>query len=384
MKLEDLALFGASPAFRSPLRATAPTMPEWRKVEATFRAIFARGYFANHGPAVTAFEREFADFLEIDHVVAVTNETIALMVLARALDRPGETLVPAFAPPATGQALAWASMKPRVCDVSPGSGCLTTDLAARAADRTVAILGFHAWGRQCDPDGRLQDLSDRLGVPLIFDASDALGCKDRGRSLAQFGLAAIFSFHETGQLNGGEGGCIVTRDGALAAQLRTLRNFHGQETPGREVSARLNGKMSEAQAALASIGLQDMTGAIGANQTRHAAWQSGLSGIPGLSLETPGAGETRNHHHAALVVDETVLGLPTRLLKHLLAAENVQCADRASWVADGDFPGARTHAGSRLMLPNGQGIGMNEVSRISDILRLAASHAGEIMARLDA
>ena len=68
---------------------------------------------------VRELERRLADYLQVEHCVAMANGTAALEVTARALGLRGEVIVPAFPFIATPHAFSWLNLEPVFCDVVP-------------------------------------------------------------------------------------------------------------------------------------------------------------------------------------------------------------------------------------------------------------------------
>lgn len=390
----ELAIFGAPPLFDTPLHVGQLNLPAWDKIERALRGIFERQWYANHGPLVRELDHAFAGFLGVRHAVAVTNGTVALMILARALEISGEVIVPAFTFPATVQALSWAGLTPVFCDADP----LTHNISAEKVrplitPRTVAILGVHLWGRACDPD-KLQELANEFGLRLIFDACHAICCTHKGRKIGGLGNAEVFSFHATKILNATEGGCITTNDDDLAARLRTIRSFH----PGEKfapVPLRINGKMSEVQAALALLSLDDIHDNAMRNRERHVEYQRVLDGMAGLSLIQYPAGETNNFQYVVVDVDDAVTGLSRDELLELLAAENVICrryfhpgVHRMPPYRDNpnygslDLPVTDALCQRLLILPNGQLISREDIGKIGGLLSSMLAQAPAIKTRL--
>jgi len=394
--MSDLAVFGGTPAFASPVHVAQLNLPDWDKVEHIFRDIFQRRYFANNGPLVRALDDAFAEHLCVDHAVCVANGTIGLMILARALELSGEVIVPAFTFPATVQALSWAGLTPVLCDVDVQTHMITpATVAPLLTECTAGILGVHLWGRACQPEA-LQGVAAQHGLSLFFDACHTVGCTHRGRPFGGFGAGEVFSFHATKIINGPEGGCVTTNDKRLADRLRTMRNFSEAET-FVSVPTRMNGKMSEAQAALALLSLDELPRNVAANKTRYHRYAAGLGDLPGVSLLRYPADEANNFQYVVVDIDEAAAGLQRDTLYSLLAAENVLCrryfypgvhrmhpyAEGSSARAD-DFPVTDRLCGRLLQLPTGQTVSLADVEQICDLLRTMIAHAEEITARYTA
>ena len=112
--------------------------------------------------------------------------------------------------------------------------------------RTKAIVPVHVYGNVCDVDG-FRRLSEKYGVPVIYDAAHAFGVTHGGRSVGLCGDMSMFSLHPTKLFHSCEGGLLVFRDAAVQERLFQLRNFAiKSETECVDVGS--NAKMNELQA----------------------------------------------------------------------------------------------------------------------------------------
>lgn len=394
-RVKDFARFGGVPEFPDPLHVAQVNLPDWEKFEDVFRDIFTRQYYANHGPLVQELDQRFADFVGAKHAVCVTNGTVALMLLAKALDLSGEVIVPAFTFPATVQALQWAGLTPVLCDVDPDAHMLTPEtIAPCITPQTSGILGVHLWGRSCNPE-HLQAFAAERGLVLFFDACHATGCSHNHRRIGTFGSGEAFSFHATKIVNGGEGGCITTNDDTLADHLRTMRSFHSTEK-AVHVPFRMNGKMSEAQAGLALLSLDQFPDNVLANRYRYKDYLQGLESVSGLRLiEMETDGDTNNFQYVVLEVDNEKTALPRDLLLKLLESENVYCRRHfypglhrvfpqlISSGGDQNYEVTEALAGGLLQLPNSQSMTSDHVERVCELIRDMCESADMIREKLN-
>jgi len=322
MSTHDFALFGAPPAFEKPLHAGQLYFPSRGRYEEAFRGIFERQYYTEYGPLNQQLEKKLQQFLGVRHAICVTNETVGLMMLADAMGLSGKVILPGFASIASAQSLSWAGLEPVFCDVCPDTHHIALDRIGMLIGKGVsAILGVHLWGGACAPQA-LAKLAEAHGVQLYFDAAHAFGCAVDGVRIGNFGRAEIFSFHEVNILNATEGGCICTNDDDLAARLRTMRSSAGVGKPV-EVTRTVNGRMSEAQAAVALMSLEDFPANRKNNEVLHQLYEAQLAAIPGLRLVKPTGVNFSNYQYIVCQVDEREFGLSRDLLIALLKAENV-------------------------------------------------------------
>ncbi len=393
--IEDFAFLGGKKAFNHPLHIAQINLPPWEDVKSAFRGIFERRYFANHGPLVRELDHRFAEFVKTEHAVCVTNGTVALMILARALELSGEVIVPAYTFPATVQALSWAGLTPVLCDVDPKTQMVTPEtIEPHITPRTSGILAVHLWGQPCEPEILENFASDR-GLVLFFDACHGIGCSTNSRRIGNFGAGEAFSFHATKVLNGGEGGCITTNNAQLADKLRTIRNFHPSETFA-PVPLRINGKMSEAQAALALLSLKEYPENVAANFHRYEAYRLGLSGIPGVSLLEYNPASDNNYQYIIVEIDEKLAGLHRNIFFELLSAENVICRrhfypgihnmtpySKMASTASSNFTGTDWLCQSSLQLPTSQVMTEQDVKMVCRLVRSIQLLADPIRSKMD-
>ncbi len=376
MKTSENSLPGDSPAFKNPLHVAQVNLPPWEQLESSFRGIFARQYFANNGPLVRELDTAIADTLGVNYAVCVTNGTLAIALLARALELTGDVIVPAFTFPATVQGLLWAGLNPVYCDVDPDTHMLTAALVEPLIDsKTVAVMGVNLWGKVGDISN-LETLCSQHGLALIFDSCHAFACGHGKCMVGGAGRGEAFSFHATKVLNAAEGGCITTNDPEMAARLKTMRCFHPSETFAT-VPLRFNAKMSEAQAALALLSLEQLDANIHANKSRYQAYVSGLKGMPGIRLVEPA--EPGNYQYIVICIDRHDFGLSRDALMYVLAGENILCRRHF-------YPGAHQVVPAKgrlpelpvtellcqtvMQLPNGQQMALNDVNRVCETIRL--------------
>ena len=314
---------------RSPLAARVAPLPvgqlyfpSWDKYEATFRELFDRQYYTNHGPLVQRLEARLAEQLAVRHVVCVTNATIGLLMAIEALQLRGKVIVPSFTFIATAQALSWTGVEPVFCDVDPISHQLDPVAVERLIDAEVsAILAVNLWGDACDAEA-LQAIADRHGISLFFDSAHAMGCSMDGRPIGGSGKLEVFSFHATKVFSSAEGGCITTNDDRLAARLRNIRSSYGAGG-AVDVNRTSNGRMSEAQAAIGLLNLDELPQTLQRNRAIFLQYRAALRGIPGITLHEPKRVNASNHQYIVCQLDPPAFGADRDELLDYLHARRI-------------------------------------------------------------
>jgi len=95
-------------------------------------------------------------------------------------------------------------------------------LPGLVSERTRVIIPVHYGGVGCQMDA-VMDCARRRGIRVVEDAAQALGVFYRDRSLGTFGDLAVLSFHETKNLQCGEGGALIINDRSLIERAEIIR-----------------------------------------------------------------------------------------------------------------------------------------------------------------
>lgn len=384
-RIDDLAVLGGKPFFEQPLYVGRPNLLQKQKILAEIESVLDSYRLTNYGPQVQALEAALSEYLQVPHCIVVSNATLGLMAVLKALELKGEVIVPSFTFPATAHVLPWCGLQPVFCDIDPVSHQLDPDSVRNLiSHRTSAILGVHLWGENADITA-LQALADQHQVRLIFDAAHALGCSYQGQMIGNFGDAEVFSFHATKFVNSLEGGAITTHNADLAAKLRLWINF-GFDQHGVSILPGFNAKMNEVSAVVGLQSLADIPSLLDLNQVRYQAYQTGLADIPQIKLYTYQAQEKRNYQYIILEVhDQSALSRDQ--LHRILQAEGVVCrryfspgCHRLAPYQDlnNDLPATDALSQRVLALPNGTGIDLEQVQAICDLIRFSLTHAQSI------
>ena len=135
------------------------------------------------GEEVAAFERSFADYLGVAHVVGTSSGTSALqLALMAAGIGPGhDVLTVSHTAVATVAAIEQAGARPVLVDIDPARFTLDPDrLAAALTPRTRAIVPVHLYGCPADLDPILA-FAALHGLTVVEDCAQAHGARYRGK-----------------------------------------------------------------------------------------------------------------------------------------------------------------------------------------------------------
>lgn len=243
------------------------------------------------GEECRAFEREFAQWCDSSHAIALANGTLALDLALRALDvgLGDEVVVTPRTFLASVSCVVNAGAKPVFADVDRDSGNITAaTIEAVLSPRTKAVIPVHLAGWPCDMDP-IMTLAERHGFKVIEDCAQAHGSRYKGRSVGTIGHVGAWSFCQDKIITtGGEGGMVTTNDADLWSRMWSFKD-HGKSweavyershPPGfrwLHESFGTNWRMTEMQAAIGRIQLRRLGGWSAAREANAAVLYKALA-----------------------------------------------------------------------------------------------------------
>ncbi len=330
-----------------------------------------------NGPAVAAFEEEFAAFCGAPYAVGMASglDALRLALISGGIEPGDEVIVPAQTFVATLEAVTQAGGKPVLVDVRADDYTIDLDaVEARVGARTRAVMPVHLYGQMADMR-RLCSLADRHGLFVVEDACQAHGATRDGLRSGAAGLAGGFSFYPGKNLGAmGDAGAVVTADEQLAVRLRALRE-HGQTRKYEHTYEGYTARLDTIQAAVLRRKLPLLADW---NESRRAAaryYSEALAGVGDLVLPAISPGSEPVWH---LYVVRT--GDPLALADGLGAVgigtgrhypEPVHLSGAYSWLghAVGDFAVAERIARESLSLPIFPGISERQLETVATCVR---------------
>ncbi|WP_224998101.1 DegT/DnrJ/EryC1/StrS aminotransferase family protein [Cesiribacter sp. SM1] len=228
---------------------TKPFLPPREEYEYYLQGIWKREWLTNNGPLVNELELKLKEYLELKHLLYVSNGTIAIQMAIKALDLKGEIITTPFSYVATTSSIVWEGCCPVFVDIHPKTFNIDpSKIEAAINENTSAILATHVYGNPCDIDA-IQTVADKYSLKVIYDAAHCFGSKYKGKSVFAYGDISTTSFHATKLFHTTEGGAVFTNDPDLLKKMAYLRNF-GHDGPEKFVGVGVNGKNSEFHAAM--------------------------------------------------------------------------------------------------------------------------------------
>jgi perosamine synthetase len=199
---------------------------------------------------------------------------------------------------ATANVVRYCGAQPVFVDIDPRTFNIDPGLIEAAiTPRTKAIMPVHQMGLPCDISAVLA-VAGRHGLPVVEDAACAIGSEIRTggrweRVGRPHGTVACFSFHPRKIVTTGDGGMLTTRDAALGAKFRLLRQHamsvpdtvrHGAKSVIFEEYPEVgfNYRMTDIQAAVGAVQLRRLPGILARRVALAERYTRALADIPGL------------------------------------------------------------------------------------------------------
>ena len=212
------------------------------------------------GDETLCFEREFAEYVGVEHAVAVGSGTEALHITLRAFDvGPGDEVVTvSHTAVATVAAIELCGAQPVLVDIDSKTFTLRPDAVEKAVTpRTKAIIAVHLYGQPADLSA-LRAIATRHGIHLIEDCAQSTGAMYQGRRTGAWGDAGCFSFYPTKNLGAlGDGGMVVTNSAHIARTVRMLREYGWEQRYVSSISG-WNTRLDEVQASVLRVKLRHL------------------------------------------------------------------------------------------------------------------------------
>lgn len=240
------------------------------------------------GPVAEAFEQALADYVGMEHGIAVSSGTAGLHLCIRAMGigKGDEVIVPSFSFIAVANAVRYEQATPVFVDIDPVTLNLDPEkIEAAITPRTRAILVVHTFGCPADMD-RIQEIADHFQLAVLEDACEAIGAEYAERKAGSFGHAAVFAFYPNKQITTGEGGMVITRNADLAARIRALRNQgrYPSDDWFQHTELGYNYRISEISCALGHEQLNRIESILQSRETLARRYTQRLRGNPDLVL----------------------------------------------------------------------------------------------------
>ncbi|MDP2423647.1 MAG: DegT/DnrJ/EryC1/StrS family aminotransferase [Bacteroidales bacterium] len=282
------------------INVTKAYLPPREKLNQYIDRIYKSGWITNNGELVHELEKRLAKHLGVDHLVLVTNGTLALQIAYKTLNLTGEVITTPFSFVATTSSLMWEHLTPVFADIDPATFNIDPKNILKAiTTQTSAVLPVHVFGNGCDIEA-INEICTKYNIKIIYDAAQAFGVKYKDSSIINKGDASILSFHATKIFHTIEGGAIVFREKKHYENAKLLINFGISGYEKVDILG-INAKMNEFQAAIGLCILDDIDDIIAERKKIWERYFQSFENSENLTLQKLNADCSNNYTYFPLV-----------------------------------------------------------------------------------
>ena len=362
------------------ITVTSPLLPDLDEFNELLKEIWSSRWITNNGSFHKQLEMELAKYLKVPYISLFTNGTLPLITALQAMRITGEVITTPYSFVATTHSLWWNGIKPVFVDIDQNTCNINPEkIEAAITPKTTAIMPVHCYGQPCDTEA-IQNIADKYGLKVIYDAAHAFGVDVNGESLLNAGDMSTLSFHATKVYNTVEGGALVTHDEKTKKRIDYLKNF-GFADEVTVVAPGINSKMDEIRAAYGLLNLRQVDAAIAARKKVAEVYKAALKGVTGISFQEETPGVRHNYSYFPIFVDEEAYGMSRDALYFKMKEHNV-LGRRYFYPLISEFstyrglesagaqnlPVATRIANSVICLPMHHALSRDDINRVIDII----------------
>lgn len=290
------------------ITVTSPLLPSLEDFNKYLEDIWQKKWITNNGEYHKRLEAALCEYLKVPYISLFTNGTLPLITALQALEIKGEVITTPYSFVATTHSIWWNGCTPVFVDIDPATGNIDPEkIEAAITPRTTAIMPVHVYGKPCRTD-EIQEIADRHGLKVIYDAAHAFGVEVNGESILKAGDMSTLSFHATKVFNTIEGGAIVMKDAETKNKIDFLKNF-GFADEVTVVGPGINSKMDEVRAAYGLCELEIIDAAIEARHQVAMRYREALRDVEGITFFDDMPGVKHNYSYFPIFVDAEKYGM---------------------------------------------------------------------------
>lgn len=305
-----------------PIYVTSPLLPSLEDFTFLLKEIWESKMLTNNGNFHQKLEEELAKYLKVPYLSLFTNGTLPLITALQAMRITGEVITTPFSFVATTHSLWWNGIKPVFVDIEPETCNLDpSKIEAAITPRTTAIMPVHVYGKPCKTK-EIQEIANKYGLKVIYDAAHAFGVEINGESILNFGDMATLSFHATKVYNTLEGGALVVHDEQTKKRIDYLKNF-GFASETEVVAPGINSKVDEVRAAYGLLNLKQVDHAINSRRKVAIRYRDELQGVKGITFFNDIPGVRHNYSYFPIFINAEEYGMTRDELYFKMKEQNI-------------------------------------------------------------
>ena len=182
---------------KNTITVTSPLLPNLDEFHELLKEIWDSKWITNNGQFHQQLEKALAEYLKVPYISLFTNGTLPLLTALQALRITGEVITTPYSFVATTHSIWWNGCRPVFVDIEESTcGIDPNKIEAAITPKTTAIMPVHCYGKPVNM-GAIQDIADKYGLKVIYDAAHAFGVEINGESVLTKGDMSTLSFHAT-------------------------------------------------------------------------------------------------------------------------------------------------------------------------------------------
>jgi len=327
--MSKLAIDGGEPVRMEPFPGWP--MSDENELQA-LKDVLMSGKWGVNNQNVQEFEDKYAEFMGVEHSIAVTSGTMALTItlIAAGIGRGDEVIIPPYTFTATAGCVFAVNATPVFADIDSDTFNLDPkEMEKVITDKTKAVMPVHIAGGPADMDG-IMEVAKKHNLVVIEDACQAHAAEWCGKKVGGIGDIGCFSFQASKNLCAGEGGIITTNNKELADECWSYHNC-GRVKDGARYEQRGLGANFRMTAWQAAILLAQMERLVEQTETRNRNGlylSEKLSEIEGIEPTRRDEKVTTHAYHLYMFKyhADKFGGAPRARFLEALSAEGIPCS----------------------------------------------------------
>lgn len=304
------------------ITVTTPLLPDLDEFNEMLKEIWKSKWVTNMGQFHAQLEKALCEYLNVPYISLFTNGTLPLLTALQALRITGEVITTPYSFVATTHSIWWNGCRPVFVDIEEETCGIDPDkIEAAITPKTTAIMPVHCYGKPVKMK-RIQEIADKYGLKVIYDAAHAFGVEVNGKSILNAGDMSTLSFHATKVYNTLEGGALVMHDEQTKKRIDYLKNF-GFAGETEVVAPGINSKVDEVRCAYGLLNLKQVDTAIANRQKVAQKYREALRNVPGIRFFDDMSGVRHNYSYFPIFINAEEFGKTRDELYFQMREQNV-------------------------------------------------------------
>lgn len=294
---------------------------------------FDLNWIAPLGNNVDGFERELAEYNDIDNVAVVTSGTAAIHLALKLLnvDEGDTVFCSSLTFVASTNPILYEKATPVLIDAELDTWNMSPQALKRALEDAKeqgklpkAVIVVHIFGQSAQMN-EIVAICNEYNVPIIEDAAESLGSTYHGKKSGTFGKFGVFSFNGNKIITTSGGGALISNDQAAIERAKFLAQQARDPAVHYEHSEiGYNYRMSNIIAGVGRGQLEVLDERVEKRRVIFATYEEALAHIPGIEFQPEAENSKSNRWLTALTIDPEVTGTTNLQLVEALAEHNIE------------------------------------------------------------